>query len=389
MAVSIDTVYQRVLAIANKEQRGYITPQEFNLFANQAQAEVFEQYFYDLSQFQRAHGNSTEYADIIRIIEDKISNFEFTGRSQAIALDAPGYLATYDSNLITNGTFDSDVLSWALSGNGTQSFDAVNQSLKLKNDATGDNMLSSQTITTVPGALYKVKCYINAGSLNTSGSNPAARAYFTFGTSTSQLIAPGFLSTIEKHFTATSPTTTISLKVDAVGNTDDFALFDNVEVRKANGRSVNLISSTPEGIYRLGTIMHHDIASDKFIDLDLVSAKDMVHVYSSPLTRPTASRPAYVKGSGNKISIYPSSINTSDLYYNYIAKPKKCNWGYNILNEKAMYDSSKSVNFDLHESEQSNLINKILELAGISMQRPDLQQSASARDNKEIQQQKS
>ena len=36
MAVSVDTVYQRVLAIANKEQRGYITPQEFNLFANQA-----------------------------------------------------------------------------------------------------------------------------------------------------------------------------------------------------------------------------------------------------------------------------------------------------------------------------------------------------------------
>ena len=31
MAVNVDKVYQRVLAIANKEQRGYITPQEFNL----------------------------------------------------------------------------------------------------------------------------------------------------------------------------------------------------------------------------------------------------------------------------------------------------------------------------------------------------------------------
>ena len=30
--ISIDTVYQKVLAVANKEQRGYITPQEFNLF---------------------------------------------------------------------------------------------------------------------------------------------------------------------------------------------------------------------------------------------------------------------------------------------------------------------------------------------------------------------
>ncbi len=35
--VNIDTVYQRVLALANKEQRGYITPQDFNLFANQAE----------------------------------------------------------------------------------------------------------------------------------------------------------------------------------------------------------------------------------------------------------------------------------------------------------------------------------------------------------------
>ena len=46
----MDTVYQRVLATANKEQRGYITPQEFNLLANQAQMEIFESYFYDLNQ---------------------------------------------------------------------------------------------------------------------------------------------------------------------------------------------------------------------------------------------------------------------------------------------------------------------------------------------------
>jgi len=40
--ISIDTVYQRVLAIINKENRGYLTPQDFNLFANQAQLEIFE-----------------------------------------------------------------------------------------------------------------------------------------------------------------------------------------------------------------------------------------------------------------------------------------------------------------------------------------------------------
>ena len=43
--VNVDTVYQRVLALANKEQRGYITPQEFNLFANQAQMDNLSSIF--------------------------------------------------------------------------------------------------------------------------------------------------------------------------------------------------------------------------------------------------------------------------------------------------------------------------------------------------------
>ena len=43
--ISIDAVYQKVLAFANKEQRGYITPQEFNLFADQAQKKYLSSIF--------------------------------------------------------------------------------------------------------------------------------------------------------------------------------------------------------------------------------------------------------------------------------------------------------------------------------------------------------
>ena len=46
--VSIDNVYQKVLAICNKEQRGYLTPQEFKLMANRAQLQIFDNYFHDL-----------------------------------------------------------------------------------------------------------------------------------------------------------------------------------------------------------------------------------------------------------------------------------------------------------------------------------------------------
>ena len=79
MAVSVDTVYQRVLAILNKEQRGYVTPQEFNLFANQAQLDIFEQYFYDINQFGRVPGNDTEFSDMLNILNEKINLFEANG----------------------------------------------------------------------------------------------------------------------------------------------------------------------------------------------------------------------------------------------------------------------------------------------------------------------
>ena len=73
--VNIDTVYQRVLALANKEQRGYITPLEFNLMANQAQLAVFEQYFFDLDQAKRKPSDSTTFSDMTELIKSKLALF--------------------------------------------------------------------------------------------------------------------------------------------------------------------------------------------------------------------------------------------------------------------------------------------------------------------------
>ena len=76
--INVDRIYQRVLTLSNKEQRGYITPQEFNILANQAQMDIFEQYFYDLNQFRKVPGNDTVHADMVDILEEKISVFEQT-----------------------------------------------------------------------------------------------------------------------------------------------------------------------------------------------------------------------------------------------------------------------------------------------------------------------
>ena len=74
MPVNVDTVYQTVQALANKEQRGYLTPQEFNLFANQAQADIFEQYFYDLNAFQKQGEQTRTVGDSTTHIQHKLNN---------------------------------------------------------------------------------------------------------------------------------------------------------------------------------------------------------------------------------------------------------------------------------------------------------------------------
>lgn len=83
--VNVDRVYQTVLTIVNKEGGSYITPQEFNLLANQAQIEVFESYFYDLDQLLQIPRNDDDYADTVRNMQEKIRVFDL--QSPAIVED--------------------------------------------------------------------------------------------------------------------------------------------------------------------------------------------------------------------------------------------------------------------------------------------------------------
>jgi hypothetical protein len=76
MAVDVNTVYRTVLLILNKEQRGYLTPDEFNRTAAQVQLEIFNEYFEDLNQQIRVPGNDSEYSDRIKNLEEKIAIFQ-------------------------------------------------------------------------------------------------------------------------------------------------------------------------------------------------------------------------------------------------------------------------------------------------------------------------
>ena len=70
--INVDSVYQTVQALANKEQRGYLTPQEFNLFVNQVQEDIFEQYFYDLNAFREKRPELRSLGDSVSHVMEKI-----------------------------------------------------------------------------------------------------------------------------------------------------------------------------------------------------------------------------------------------------------------------------------------------------------------------------
>ena len=230
--VSIDNVYQKVLAIANKEQRGYITPQEFNLFANQAQMEIFEQYFYDLNQFSRILGNDTTYADMVTLLNEKIDVFE-----------------------------------------------------KFRQDVT---------------------------------------------------MSSGGVGTLPTH-------------------------------------------------YRIGELSYNN--SGTYVQIQKVNQNDLNHHINSPLLNPNVSRPIYINTSATGIQVYPTTI-TSGVTCNLISKPATVNWQYNVINNSALYTPTGTVDFELHESEEQTLVNKILQLAGVSIKDYNLAKAAGEQEVKEIQQEK-
>jgi len=79
MAINVDTVYKTVLLILNKEQRGYMTPDEFNRVSTQVQLDVFEQYFDDLNQQLRVPQSDYDYSDRQMSIDEKMSPFKTSG----------------------------------------------------------------------------------------------------------------------------------------------------------------------------------------------------------------------------------------------------------------------------------------------------------------------
>jgi len=77
----INSVRNTVLAIVNKNNYGYISPGDFNLFAKQAQLDLFDEYFFNYNEQvneENARLSGTGYANIKLGYEEVIDYFSVT-----------------------------------------------------------------------------------------------------------------------------------------------------------------------------------------------------------------------------------------------------------------------------------------------------------------------
>ena len=67
---------------------------------------------------------------------------------------------------------------------------------------------------------------------------------------------------------------------------------------------------------------------------------------------------------------------------NEAAPPPTVNWPFTVVNEQPLYNAGAAtlVNFRLHKSEEQELVIKILELAGITINKPGLYQLAAGEE---------
>jgi len=66
------------MAVANKNNFGYITPEDFNLYAKQAQLDLFEDYIFKYNLWitkQNARASNSGYADIVKKLDLIIDKF--------------------------------------------------------------------------------------------------------------------------------------------------------------------------------------------------------------------------------------------------------------------------------------------------------------------------
>lgn len=295
MAVNVDTVYRTVLLIINKEQRGYLTPDEFNKTATQVQLEIFNEYFEDLNQQIRVPENDSEYANRNKNLQEKIAIFHAEGSCMWNSLG--GY---FDVPATTNNSVSETIVAAASSTN------------------------------------------------------------YTLSVLTAAQLASGL----------------VTVSFDGVQQPDSqWNINGNILILNTfppNGTNI-LITVYPYDFYKLGTVIHK---GEK--EVQYVQPNELLELNLSSLTKPSLYWPVY-KYKDFKIYVYPTSITGDNVIScTYARKPLNPSWNFTVgASGQYVYNPNSSVNFELHPTEQTNLITRILLYSGIVIKDPQIIQIAA------------
>ena len=164
MAINVDQVYKTVLLIINKEQRGYLTPNEFNKLATQVQLDVLDNYFETLNQQIRVPQNESEYGNRYKSVQEKLDAFKKIGD------------CTYNAPAGTNPAFFTLPTSSG-AASGTQLISTVTNQITYPLTSITQSQVEDSTVVVTYQGLAYTSFTISGGIFSlTTGSLPTGAA---------------------------------------------------------------------------------------------------------------------------------------------------------------------------------------------------------------------
>jgi len=182
-----------------------------------------------------------------------------------------------------------------------------------------------------------------------------------------------------------SGTTTVYL--DGVASTAYSINGTTLTLNAAPAAGIDIfIVTTQDDFYRLGTVIYSEGALPTQ-ELERVDRGELYHLLSSKLTAPTTTYPIYIY-ERQKLFVYPSTIQ-SGVQATYIRKPMDPVWNFTLSGNAYVYNPDTSINFELHDAEQTEIVLKVLLYAGVVVKDPTIIQVAAQQVAQEQQNQKS
>ena len=161
---------------------------------------------------------------------------------------------------------------------------------------------------------------------------------------------------------------------------DRMALLDEKISLFKREESIALTSgkaTLPTQVQELGSVVY------KNREVQRIQKHELYTTNQSPLTAPTEYYPVYIY-ENKVVTIYPTTV-TGDIDVNYLKYPSDPKWGFTIDPNLGnyVYNSISSVDFELHQSDQPLLIDKVLGYAGV-MTKDQLSLSIASQKEQQI-----